>query len=227
MPSRVPPVAALNLSLAALLLAVGLPGLVATALRLPSETTIGELQRGAPTASADRDAAAARLRGAAGFSNAARADLALALLAGDEAPNSVGGRVVADHAARELRLYLASVPDDSFAWANLAAAEMRRGTPGAAVLPFQMSVELAPASAANLLWRCGFGIDLYPVLDEAGRALLARQFQKVMDPTLDASLAEQLVALMKQKNAVALARRLMAGDDEAVRRFDSLAASKS
>src|ERR1700733_11559804 len=49
---RFSPLAALNLLLVVLILTVGLPGLFADAVRLPSEVTIHELQMGLPVAQA-------------------------------------------------------------------------------------------------------------------------------------------------------------------------------
>jgi hypothetical protein len=221
---RVAPLAVLNLLLAALILAVGLPGLFADAVRLPSEVTIHELQTGQPVARAADEAAIGRLEWAAMTSNAARADLALALLAEAADPESTGYRVAGDHAARQLRTYLASAPDDSRAWANLALAEMRRGTGGGAVVPFKMSVELAPYSAVDLAWRCGFGLDLYAALDDDGKAMLARQFRQAMDDGLDTAISEQVARMVWEHSAIPLVRGFVAEDPGAADRFTSMLA---
>ena len=226
MPFRVAPLAALNILLVALILAVGLPGIFADAVRLPSEVTIHELETGQPVAPADDERAAGRLRWAAATSNAAHADLALALLADASDPTSTEYRAAGDHAARQLRTYLAASPDDSRAWANLALAEMRRGTGGAAVTSFKMSVELAPASAIDLVWRCSFGLDLYPVLDDEGKAMLARQFRLAMDDSLDGSIPEQVVRLTLGKRALPLVWTFIADDPTTRRRFESLLAKE-
>ena len=226
MPFRVAPLAAFNLLLAALILAVGLPGLFADAVRLPSEVTIHELQTGQPVAQADDETAMGRLGWAAVASNAAHADLALAMLADAPDPDSTEYRVAGDHAARQLRTYLAVAPGDSRAWANLALAEMRRDTRGAAVVPFKMSIELAPASAVDLVWRCGFGIDLYPALDDDGKAMLARQFRLSMDDALDGSIPEQVVRVTLGKRALPLVWSFVADDPATRARLESLLARK-
>ncbi|MDB5395222.1 MAG: hypothetical protein JWM91_2728 [Rhodospirillales bacterium] len=218
---RVAPLAALNLLLVTAMAAIGLPAIVSTYIRLPSEIAIKALQLGQPVDRNAVDEAAARLQSAATWSNVARSDLALAMLA--QGP-SITDRVAGDHAARQLRLYLASAPDDSLAWANLALAEMRRGTAGAAVIAYKMSIELAPTSAANLIWRCGFGVDIYSALDDDGKAMLARQLQMTMDPSLDWAYSHRLIELLKQKSAMSLVKVLMAGDPEASRKFESLTA---
>jgi hypothetical protein len=221
---RLAPLAALNLLLVALILAVGLPGMFADAVRLPSEVTIHELQMGQPVAQAADESAIGRLNWAATTSNAAHADLALAMLADATDPNSTEYRVAGDHAARQLRLYLAAAPDDSRAWANLALAEMRRGTGGAAVVPFKMSVELAPSSAVDLAWRCGFGLDLYPLLDDDGKAMLARQFRLAMDDGLDTSISEQVARTVWEHNAIPLVWGFVADDPATAQRFTSMLA---
>src|ERR1700759_2905432 len=100
MPLRPSPLAALNLSLVVLILAVGLPGLFADAVRLPSEVTIHELRTAQPV-QADRDEAAiGSLNLASVTSNAARADLALAMLAAATDPDTAEYRVAGDHASR-------------------------------------------------------------------------------------------------------------------------------
>jgi hypothetical protein len=216
----VAPLATLNLILMTAMVAVGLPNIVSTAIRLPSEVTIKALELGQPVDKNAVDQAAARLRSAANWSNAARADLALAMLA--QGP-TLTDRVAGDHAARQLRLYLASAPDDSLAWANLALAETRRGIPAAGAAAYKMSIELAPASVTNLISRCDFGIDIYAALDDDGKKTLARQCQMAMDPSLDGSISYNLMEMLKRKKALALAKVLMAGDPEASRKFEGMA----
>ena len=219
---RVTPLAALNLLLAAAMAAVGFQGAASSLLRLPSEVTIRAIRDGEPVEKADDQEAVDRLQSASALSNAARADLALALLAGGEAPNSAADRVLGDHAVRQLRIYLSAAPDDSFAWANLAMAEKRRGTLGAAIAPFKMSIELAPVSATNLIWRCDFGTDIYAALYSDGKEMLARQFLMAMDPALDSSISENLVRLLKKKNTLSPARMLLAREQEASAKFEKL-----
>lgn len=221
---RLSPLATLNLSLVVLILAVGLPGLFADAVRLPSEITIHELQTAQPVTEGNDAAAMGRLKLATATSNAARADLALAMLASGTDPDTTEYRVAGDHASRELRAYLAASPDDARAWANLALAEMRRGTGGAAVTPFKMSVELAPYSAVDLAWRCGFGLDLYSVLDDDGKALLARQFRLAMDDQLDTSISETVAREVWEHNAIPLVWGFVADDPAAAQRFTSMLA---
>lgn len=223
---RVSPLAALNILLIVLILAAGLRGILADGLRVPSEITITALELGQPVDRASAEAAAGRLGSAAHFSNAARSDLALAMLAGAANSTDTEYRVAGDHAARQLRTYLASAPGDGLAWANLALAEMRRGTGGAAVAPFKMSVELAPASATALVWRCGFGLDLYSALDDDGKAMLGRQFRLAMDDGLDGSISEQVVRAVQGRTAEPLVEKLLADDPQAGRKFESLAQRK-
>ena len=217
---RIAPLVLPNILFGIAILAVGLPGMLADALRLPSEVTIGQLRLGQPVGKADDIAAATRLEHALVFSNAARADLALALLA------DPADRVASDHAARQLRAYLATAPDDSMGWANLALGELRRGTGGAAVIPYKMSIELAPMSAASLAWRCGFGLDLFPYLDDDGKAMLARQFQMAMDDTLDGSIPEQVARLVKQRDVLPLVKTFFTDDPDGFHRLKSLIARR-
>ena len=222
---RPSPLAALNLLFVVLILAVGLPGLFADAVRLPSEVTIHELHAGQPVTQDNDVVATGRLRLAAVTSNAARADLALAMLASATDPAETEYRVAGDHASRELRAYLAESPDDARAWANLALAEMRRGTGGAAVEPFKMSVELAPYSAGDLAWRCGFGLDLYSALDDDGKAMLARQFRLAMDDELNTPISEAVARTVWEHNAIPLVWSFVADDPAAAQRFTSALAN--
>ncbi|HEX4508319.1 MAG TPA: hypothetical protein VH722_21505 [Alphaproteobacteria bacterium] len=221
---RPSPLVALNLLFIVLILAIGLPCLFADAVRLPSEITIREIETAQPV-SADRDEAAmGRLRLASVASNAARADLALAMLAGATDPDTAEYRTAGDHASRKLRAYLAASPGDARAWANLALAERRRGTSGAAVAPFKMSIELAPYSAVDLAWRCGFGLDLYSALDEDGKAMLARQFRLAMDDALDTAISEAVARAVWAHNAIPLVWGFVADDPAAAQRFTSMLA---
>lgn len=217
---KIPPIAALNLALAAMLAAVGFSGVAAAFLRLPSEVAIRAIRDGEPVNLDVVQAAAMRLQAATVFSNVARADLAMATLANGEAPNSSADRIAADHAARQLQTYLSAAPDDAFAWANLASAELRRGTAGAAVTPFWMSIELAPSVVTSLVWRCGFGLDIYGVLDADGRALLKKQFLMALDDSLDWSVSHQLAQVVKQRNALGLASTMLADNPEARRKLE-------
>jgi hypothetical protein len=221
---RLSPLLALNLLLVVLILAVGLPSVFADAVRLPSEVTIHDLQTGQPVPQDNGEAAMRRLKLAAATSNAARSDLALAILASALEPATAEYRVAGDHASRQLRAYLAASPGDAHGWANLALAEMRRGTGGAAVAPFKMSVELAPYSAVDLAWRCGFGLDLYPSLDDDGRAMLARQFRLAMDDELDTSIGEKVAREVWEHNAIPLVWSFVAADPAASQRFTSMLA---
>lgn len=221
---RPSPLATLNLAFAVLILAVGLPGLFADAVRLPSEITIHELRTGRPVAQDSDEAAMSRLTLAAATSNAARADLALAMLASAADPDTAEYRAAGDHASRQLRTYLAASPDDARAWANLALAEMRRGTGGAAVVPFKMSVELAPSSAVDLAWRCGFGLDLYSSLDDDGKAMLARQFRLAMNDELDTAISETVAREVWEHNAIPLVWSFVAEDPGTAQRFTSMLA---
>jgi len=221
---RPSPLVTLNLVFVALILAAGLPGLFADAVRLPSEITIHEIQTAQPVAEADAAHAAARLGLAAATSNAARSDLALAILAGATDPTTSEYRVAGDHAARELRTYLAAAPGDARAWANLALAEMRRGTSGAAVIPFKMSVELAPYSAVDLPWRCGFGLDLYSALDDDGKAMLARQFRMAMEDWPDTTISEKVAREVWEHSAIPLVWGFVADDPATAQRFTSMLA---
>lgn len=221
---RPSPLAALNLAFIVLILTVGLPVLFADAVRLPSEVTIHELQTGQAVAQENDEAAIGRLQLAAKASNAAHADLALAMLASATDPDMAEYRVAGDHASRELRAYLAAAPGDARAWANLALAEMRRGTGGAAVVPFKMSIELAPYSAVDLAWRCGFGLDLYPALDEEGKAMLARQFRLAMDDGLQPEISEHVARTVWEHSAIPLVRGFVADDPDAAQRFTSMLA---
>ena len=44
----------------------------------------------------------------------------------------------------------------------------------------------------DLVWRCGFGLDLYPALNDDGRAMLARQFRLAMEVPGKEEFAETL-----------------------------------
>jgi len=87
-----------------------------------------------------------------------------------------------------------------------------------------MSVELAPSSAVDLVWRCGFGLDLYPLLDDDGKAMVARQFRLAMDDGMDTSISEQVARSVWEHNAIPLAWGFVAYDPATAQRFTSMLA---
>ena len=118
-----------NLLLAVAIVAIGGPHVVSTFRRLPVEAKVGVIERGIPVNQADLKGVLEPLEEATTTSTAARADLALALLAGatDKSGQSIAMPIRAGRAAGELRAYLTEVPGDSTRWAGLASAELLQG----------------------------------------------------------------------------------------------------
>ncbi len=108
-----------------------------------------------------------------------RQELAYALLerASDARLPAQQRAIRAARAAEELRIYLAEVPGNGRAWANLAAAELQRGRRNEAAQALKTSILTAPWLSSMVLWRCGLGIDLIRSMDDEGRELLKGQFR--------------------------------------------------
>jgi len=222
MAMRVSRLAASNLVLAVAMVAVGLPGIITAVRRVPAEIVIETMRSGQHVSQPDMDAALATLETVAPLSPAARRDMALGLLARDSAASSLNDTVRADHAARELRTYLSSVPDDWRAWADLAIAEVRRSNAFAAVEPFKMSIELAPAPAEDLGWRCGLGFTLLPLLDDEGREMLIRQVEMAMSDTIRRDTQADFVRYVEGKGLSNLVRGALEQDPVARQKFEHL-----
>jgi hypothetical protein len=202
------PLALANLLLAAGLVAVGLPSVVAVTLRLPSRSAIVALERGSAVDRMDIARGRTNLESAAAASNGAHADLAFMLLA--DRPTELD----AGKAVHEFATYLAQVPGDSRAWAGLAHAELLQDRRAEALSALKVSILTGPSLPGLLLWRCAVGIDLYPSLDAEGRRLLAGQFRVAAERSLD-----RLVGLVRRKNAVLVALALLSSSPDAVQRF--------
>lgn len=209
---RIPALALANLLLAGGIIAVGLPGMLGEFRRLPAEVTAGAVEQGLPVDEAEIEEALPPLEQSAATSPSAREDLAMALLSG------AGGDTSAerlDRAVREFRTYLAEVPGDSRAWTLLAQALVEQGAREPARAALEMSILTAPWMPGLPLARCALGIDLYPILDQDGRRLVAEQFRIAAerDP-------HPLAELVRQKHAVLIARVMLAGSPDAMAKFE-------
>jgi len=204
-----------NLLLAAAILAVGWPSLRAEFHRVPAEVTVSAVQSGAAIGEDELGEALPALEAATASSTAARQDLAFMLLAslGGASPEQRAER--AARAAQELRAYLAEVPGDARGWAALGQAELIAGQPVAARDALKLSILTSPWSPELVLWRCELGVDLYAALDTEARELLQEQFQTAAERSPRA-----LAQRMQQKNAVVLARVMLAQSPEALLRFE-------
>lgn len=204
--------ALVNLLLAGGMIAVGFPGILADFRRLPVEATVSAVQSGQPVDRADIDAALPVLERAARTSPAARGDFAALLMAG-----AVGEHAAErlDRAALEFRAYLAQVPGDARAWTMLAEIEQRRGAGRAAQDALKMSILMAPGMPGLVLARCAIGIDLYPVLGQEARGLVAEEFRIAAerDP-------HPLAMLVQERHAVLIARIMLAGSPDAMAKFE-------
>lgn len=215
---RLPALALVNLLLAGGMVAVGFPGILADFRRLPVEATVSAVQTGQPVDRSDIDAALPALESAAATSPAARGDLATLLMAG-----AVGEHAAErlERAAREFRAYLAEVPGDSRAWTMLAEIEQRQGGGLAAQEALKMSILTAPWMPGLVLVRCGLGIDLYPVLDQEARGLVAEEFRIAAQRK-----PSWLVDLVQRKHAILIARIMLVDSPEAMMRFESALAQR-
>jgi hypothetical protein len=208
--------AACNLILGVAIAVVGFPGAMAAFQRLPSESAIQALRFGQPVGTADRDKSILVLAASAPMSNASRDDLAIALLAPAAGRSFDSATADARRAADVLRLYLSSAPADSIAWSNLALARLASGAVGASVAPFKMAMSMASSSGA-LLWRCGFGLTVFPGLDDEGQEMLAGQFDHAMEQS-----PRQFVNLVRQrKDQLAVVRLSLAKYPALLSEFES------
>jgi hypothetical protein len=208
-----PALALANFLFAGAIIALGWRSLLADFRRLPVEATVGALQRGEAVEASDIDHAVAVLGRAAATSPAARHDLATALLADAEGPEA-SPRFA--RAVSEFRSYLAEVPGDSRAWAELAAAELREGAQPEALQALKMSILTAPWMPGLVMSRCAMGIELYPALDAEGRRLLEEEFRVAAERS-----PLRLAQLARQQRAILIARVMLIGSPEAMAKFES------
>ncbi len=210
---KLPALALANLLLAAGMLAVGLPSVLADFRRLPVEATADAIMRGAAVDRRDLEAALPPLEAAARTSGAAQETLALALL---ETADGAHAAQRAAAAERQFRAYLAEAPGDAHGWAGLAEAELLQGRRLPALEALKMSILMAPGMPGLVLARCGMGIDLYASLDDSARGLLGQQFRLAAERSPD-----RLARLVRQKNAVLIARVMLVGSPDALQRFET------
>lgn len=202
-----------NLLLAGLIIAVGLPGILAAFRMLPATGTVNALEHGAPVDAAAIKQALPVLESAAATSPVPREELGLALLAeaeGDRAADRLG------RAVRELTAYLAEVPGDSRAWVLLSEAELRLGARRPALEALKMSILTAPRMSGLLMTRCALGLILYAELDHEARGLVEEQFRFAAEDQ-----TENLVRLVQSRRALLLARVLLAASPEAMAKFEA------
>lgn len=210
-------VASVHLLLAVFILAAGWPGILAAAYRLPIEADLSAIEAGHAVDQTDVEKMLGPLESASGTSPSARADLAFALLADSNGASGAPDQKRVARAAAELEAYLARTPGDSLRWATLANAELLQRRRPEAMSALKMSILTAPWSSTSLvLWRCGVGIDLYPSLDDEGRRLLEGQFRVAAERS-----ADSLVQLARRRNAVEIARSLLASSPEAAQAFET------
>jgi hypothetical protein len=210
---RLPSLAVANLVLGGIMIAVGLPSVVADFRRLPVEATVGAIVRNEPLDATAIDNALPVLEAVATTSAAARDDLAMALLAGARLRPSPGRTA---RAAGEFRAYLADVPGDSRAWADLAAAEVMQGARQPAVQALTTSILTAPWQPGLVMARCALGIDLYADLDDEARGLVEEEFRIAAERT-----PQRLAQLVRERNAVLIARIMLIQSPEAMAKFES------
>jgi hypothetical protein len=208
--------AACNLIMAVAIAVVGFPGAIATFQRLPAAAAVNALRSGQPVGTVDREKCIAVLARSSHMSNASRDDLAIALLAPAAGKSFDVAATDARRAAALLQRYLSSAPADSIAWSNLALARLRSGAVDASVAPFKMAMLMASSSGA-LLWRCGFGLAVFPRLDDEGREMLARQFDHAMK-----KFPREFVELVRQrKDNLSIVRQSLAKYPETLGDFES------
>jgi hypothetical protein len=202
-----------NFLLAAGILIVGFPSVMAAFSRLPVEATASAVARDAPIGEDEFVRAAPLMERAADFSDADRGDLALALLArsvGEAAPER------AARAVHEFRAHLASVPGDSRGWMGLAKAELVLGDKSAATDALKMSILTSPALLWLVLQRCELGIALYGALDAEARELMMGQFRMAAEYA-----PQSLARLVRRRDATLIALVMLAHDPDALLKFEA------
>lgn len=213
---RVSALAIANFLLAAGMTVIGWPSIRAELHRLPAEVTISAAQSGQTVTEDQLDSALPMLESATASSTTAREDLAFVLLSGvGSAASAAEQGERAARAAHELRAYLAEVPGDARGWAGLGRAELIEGHPIAAREALKLSILTSPWSPELVLWRCDLGIDLYATLDDEARDLLQEQFRVAAERS-----PRSLARLAQRKNAVVMARVMLAQSPEALSQFE-------
>lgn len=206
----------------AVTVAIGVPAAISAvyeqSFRARLEEAVLAERRGAPPEGITRQLADEAPRSAE-----ERQELAFALLerASDPRLPEQQRAIRADRAAEELRKYLAEVPGNGRAWANLAAAELQRGRRNEAAQALKTSILTAPWLSSMVLWRCGLGIDLIRSMDDEGRELLKGQFRIAVHRS-----ARELARTVAAHNGRYVALLLLASSPDELMKFQDEAAKR-
>ena len=208
---------ALEVTLAALLLLLGVPRTLSAVDELNFRTRLGVA--GSGEAHSDRPSeTTTQLDAEIPTTVAERLALAFALLSrGDDPTSSEQARNArVDRAAALFSEYLAEVPADGRAWAGLASTQIRRGDRAAAAAALRMSVLAAPWSASLVPWRCGMVLTLFRSLDDESRELMKGQFRVAAQRS-----PKELVKIVRSQGGVRVARLLLASSPDELIRFEA------
>lgn len=202
-------------ALGAILVAAGVlylaaPRMIAAFIMLPADPTLATLRRGKPVSPARLDALiASRARALAWVSGdgQVRADLAFTRL--ERAVAGTRDRVPASAALRRasltLRQALRDKPINPDAWRWLAAARLAAGDPRNAVAALKMSLFTGPYVTYLAIPRLRLALLLWPRLDGEDRALVHRQIRYSwwLSPDRLVELAARADSLSPFRNALA------------------------
>lgn len=195
---------------AAAMLYLAAPRMIAALIMLPADPTLSTLRRGKPVSPARIDALiASRARALAWVSGdgQVRADLAFVRL-----ERAVAGRrdrgpgpMALQRASLALRQALSHKPINPDAWRWLAAARLAAGNPRNAVAALKMSLFTGPYVTYLAIPRLRLALLLWPGLDGEDRALVHRQIRYAWWLAPD-----RLVALAARANTLSPFRTALA-----------------
>jgi hypothetical protein len=208
---------ALEITLASLLVLIGVPKTLSAIDELTFRERLGGAGSGAQLDDQQSESAE-RLDAEVPTTVNEGLALAFALLSrGDDPGSSQQARTTrVDRAASLFGDYLAEVPSDGRAWAGLASAQIKRGDMVAAAAALKMSVLTAPWSGTLVQWRCGMAITLFRSLDDENRELMKTQFRVAVQRSPD-----DLVKTARSRGGVRIARIFLASSPDELIRFET------
>lgn len=211
-------------AVAALLLAQGVPRLIAAAYTAPYDQTLrdlGEARRPRQITAAELSMAAESRREALGWFDSAqtRSEFAAARMMQASLDNYEGtrGKILLDQSIQAHSDALARRPADAHAWTRLARLILVRDglTPG--LVPYlRMAIRTAPSDPRLVLARLDLAFLAWPMMDNTTREMIAEQIRIAARIN-----TKSLAKLAKERFALEIARDALKDDIGAQRRFDA------
>lgn len=211
-------------AVAMLLLAQGVPRLIAASYTAPFDQTVrdlGESRRPRDISAGELSKAAESRREALGWYDSAqtRSEFGAARMVQASRENFEGsrGRILLDHSIQAHRDALARRPADSHAWARLARLLLIRDGLSPGIVPYlRMAIRTAPADPRLVFARLDLAFMAWPMMDNTTQDLIRQQIRIAAQINI-----KQLARVVKERFALEIARDAFKDDIGLQRRFDA------